>query len=83
MSDVGRQSFTDKATAAVKPDSQKTTGESWTDSAKGTFDKVASTGQPQSEKSTTQKAGDAVSGNNNNNNDSLLTKAKEAVTGSK
>ncbi|KIY72109.1 hypothetical protein CYLTODRAFT_344835 [Cylindrobasidium torrendii FP15055 ss-10] len=79
MSDTGRQSFTDKASSAIKPDSQKTTTEQLGDKLKGTGDSVASTLQPQSEKTTSQKAGDAVSGNSNHNDESLLGKAKNAV----
>lgn len=79
MSDTGRQSLTDKAGAAFKPDSQKTTTEQLGDHVKGTGDSLASTFQPQSEKSSSQKAGDAVSGNSNNNDESMLSKAKNAV----
>ncbi|KAJ7632806.1 heat shock protein 9/12-domain-containing protein [Roridomyces roridus] len=79
MSDTGRQSLTDKAGSALKPDSQKTTTEQLGDHVKGTGDSIASTFQPQSEKSTSQKAGDAVSGNSNNNDESLLAKAKNTV----
>ncbi|CAK5277349.1 unnamed protein product [Mycena citricolor] len=79
MSDTGRQSFTDKAGAALKPDSQKSTTEQLGDHLKGTGDSLGSTLQPQSEKSTAQKAGDALSGNQNNNNESLMNKAKNAM----
>ncbi|KAJ7724454.1 heat shock protein 9/12-domain-containing protein [Mycena maculata] len=79
MADTGRQSLTDKAGAAIKPDSQKTTTEHVGDSLKGTVDSVASTFQPTSEKSTTQKAGDTLSSNSNQNDESVLTKAKNAV----
>ncbi|KAJ7343305.1 heat shock protein 9/12-domain-containing protein [Mycena albidolilacea] len=79
MSDTGRESFTDKAGAALKPDSQKSTTEQVGDHVKGTGDSIASTLQPQSEKSTSQKAGDTFSGNSNNNDESLLNKAKDAV----
>ncbi|KAJ7709706.1 heat shock protein 9/12-domain-containing protein [Mycena rosella] len=79
MADTGRQSLTDKAGAAIKPDSQKTTTEQAGDSIKGTADSVASTFQPNSDKSATQKAGDSVSSNSNHNDESLLTKAKDAV----
>ncbi|KAF7338137.1 hypothetical protein MVEN_02038500 [Mycena venus] len=79
MSDTGRQSFTDKAGAAMKPDSQKSTTEQLGDHFKGTGDSIASTFQPQSEKSTSQKAGDTLSSNSNNNDDSLLAKAKNVV----
>ncbi|KAJ7342702.1 heat shock protein 9/12-domain-containing protein [Mycena albidolilacea] len=78
MSDTGRQSFTDKAGAALKPDSQKSTTEQLGDHFKGTGDNIASTLQPQSDKSAGQKAGDTFSLNSNHNDDSLLTKAKNA-----
>ncbi|KAL1408459.1 hypothetical protein Q8F55_005271 [Vanrija albida] len=68
MADAGRQSLTDKAGAALKPDSQKTYLEQAGDAIKGAADSVASAVQPQQEKSTTQKIGDAVSGDNTNRN---------------
>jgi hypothetical protein len=49
------------------------------DHFKGAGDSVASTFQPQSDKSATQKAGDTFSSNSNNNDESLLNKAKNAV----
>ncbi|KAJ6597083.1 heat shock protein 9/12-domain-containing protein [Mycena vulgaris] len=79
MSDTGRQSLTDKAGAALKPDSQKSTTEHVGDKFKGTTDSVASTLQPNSEKTTSQKAGDTLSSNSNETDESLLTKAKNAV----
>ncbi|KAG6918278.1 hypothetical protein DXG01_015370 [Tephrocybe rancida] len=79
MSDNNRQSFTDKAGAAMKPDSQKGTLEKAGDSIKGNMDSLASSAQPNSQKSGTQKAGDAVSGNSNQNDESMLNKAKNAV----
>ncbi|KAJ7047001.1 heat shock protein 9/12-domain-containing protein [Mycena alexandri] len=79
MSDTGRQSMTDKAGAALKPDSQKSTTEQMGDHFKGTGDSIASTFQPQSDKSGTQKVGDTFSSNSNNNDQSLLDKAKNAV----
>ncbi|KDR73494.1 hypothetical protein GALMADRAFT_251203 [Galerina marginata CBS 339.88] len=79
MSDTGRQSFTDKAGSAMKPDSQKGTLEQAGDYVKGTTDSMASSVQPNSQKSGSQRAGDAVSGNSNENSDSLLNKAKNAV----
>jgi len=81
MSDNARQDFSDKAGAALKPDSQKTTTEKISDTVKGHADSVGSTLQPQGEKSNTQKAGDALSGNKNDNQDSLLDKAKNALGG--
>ncbi|KAJ7794393.1 heat shock protein 9/12-domain-containing protein [Mycena olivaceomarginata] len=80
MSDTGRQSFTDKAGAALKPDSQKSTTEQLGDHLKGTGDSVASTFQPQSDKSAGQKVRRQRSPRTrNHNDDSLLTKAKNAV----
>ncbi|KAJ2913221.1 hypothetical protein MD484_g7194, partial [Candolleomyces efflorescens] len=79
MSDTGRQSFTDKAGSAMKPDSQKGLFEQAGDHIKGTTDSMASTLQPQGEKSTTQKMGDTFSSNSNENQDSLLDKTKNAM----
>jgi len=79
MSDTGRQSLTDKAGAAMKPDSQKTTTEHMGDKLKGTSDSLMSSMQPNSEKSTTQQAGDAVSSNSNETQPSMMQKAKNAV----
>ncbi|KAL0946684.1 hypothetical protein HGRIS_012871 [Hohenbuehelia grisea] len=79
MSDAGRQSFTDKAGAAIKPDSQKTTTEHIGDAVKGTMDSAASTLQPNSEKSGSQQLGDSVSSNQNENSQSLLDQAKNAM----
>ncbi|ODN73697.1 hypothetical protein L202_07242 [Cryptococcus amylolentus CBS 6039] len=66
MSDAGRQSLTDKATSAVKPDSEKSYVEQASDFVSGKLDAVASAVQPQEEKTTTQKVGDAISGDNKN-----------------
>ncbi|KAI0314113.1 heat shock protein 9/12-domain-containing protein [Amylostereum chailletii] len=79
MSEAGRQSFTDKAGAALKPDSQKTTTEHIGDKFKGSADSAASTVQPESQKSTSQKAGDTISGNKNDNDDSIIDKTKNAL----
>ncbi|KAF6763990.1 heat shock protein 9/12-domain-containing protein [Ephemerocybe angulata] len=79
MSDVGRQSFTDKAGSAMKPDSQKGMFEQAGDAIKGTTDSMASTVQPNSQKSNTQKMGDTMSGNSNQNSESMMDKAKNAV----
>jgi hypothetical protein len=46
MSDTGRQSFTDKASSAMKPDSQKGTFEQASDKIKGTMDSAAGSMQP-------------------------------------
>ncbi|KAF8844290.1 hypothetical protein BDN67DRAFT_922103 [Paxillus ammoniavirescens] len=79
MSDTGRQSLTDKATSAAKPESQKSFTEKVGDTTKGATDSVASTLQPEGEKSSTQKATDTVSGNSNENQESLVDKAKSAL----
>ncbi|KAF8643834.1 hypothetical protein AX16_008851 [Volvariella volvacea WC 439] len=79
MSDTGRQSFTDKATSELKPDSQKSTMEQAGDYVKGKADSLASTMQPSSEKSTGQKVADNISGNSNENQESLMGKAKNAM----
>ncbi|CAE6478014.1 unnamed protein product [Rhizoctonia solani] len=79
MSEAGRQSFTDKAGAALKPDSQKTTTEQIGDTIKGNLDSAASTVQPNETKSDSQKLGDTLSGNSNENKDSLFQQAKNAV----
>ncbi|KAJ7273322.1 heat shock protein 9/12-domain-containing protein [Mycena rebaudengoi] len=79
MSETGRQDFTDKAAAALKPDSQKTGTEKMGDSLKGTADSVASTFEPNSHKSASQRVGDNVSSNSNENDESMLAKAKNAV----
>ncbi|EJD35303.1 hypothetical protein AURDEDRAFT_75451 [Auricularia subglabra TFB-10046 SS5] len=73
MSDIGRQSFTDKVGAAVKPDSQKTTTEHLGDKFHG---------KPQGEKSFGQKVGDTFTGGSStgaNNNASVMDKAKSAM----
>ncbi|TFK89077.1 hypothetical protein K466DRAFT_519605 [Polyporus arcularius HHB13444] len=80
MSDAGRQSFTDKATAALKPDSEKSTTEHFGDKLKGNADSAASSMEPQSQKSSGQKIGDAFSSNSNASTEpSLAQKAKNAV----
>ncbi|EIW84058.1 hypothetical protein CONPUDRAFT_119624 [Coniophora puteana RWD-64-598 SS2] len=79
MTDFGRQSATDKAGSALKPDSQKSTTEQLGDKIKSTGDSAASTAQPESEKSYAQQATDALSGNSNENSGSMLDKAKDAV----
>ncbi|EJD35291.1 hypothetical protein AURDEDRAFT_75423 [Auricularia subglabra TFB-10046 SS5] len=82
MSDAGRQSLTDKATAALKPDSEKTTTEHLGDKISGKADNAAGTLQPQGEKSYTQKVGDTFSGGHDattNNNSSIVDKAKSAL----
>ncbi|WWD00257.1 hypothetical protein V866_007166 [Kwoniella sp. B9012] len=66
MSDVGRESLTDKVTSAAKPDSEKSYVEQATDFVKGKLDAAASVAQPQEEKTTTQKVGDALTGDNRN-----------------
>ncbi|THH12463.1 hypothetical protein EW146_g7674 [Bondarzewia mesenterica] len=79
MSDAGRQSVTDKAQSALKPDSQKSMTEQAGDKAKGAYDDIASTLQPQDQKSGSQKVSDTFSSNSNDNQDSLMDKAKNAM----
>nr|BAN58300.1 heat shock protein 9 [Grifola frondosa]BAN58301.1 heat shock protein 9 [Grifola frondosa] len=79
MADAGRQSFTDKMSSSMKPDTQKSMTESMGDKMKGMGDSVASTLQPESQKSTTQQVGDSMSGNSNENQDSMMNKMKNAV----
>ncbi|EKM54539.1 uncharacterized protein PHACADRAFT_123712 [Phanerochaete carnosa HHB-10118-sp] len=74
MSDNFRESFTDKAGAAIKPDSEKSTTEHLGDKLKGNADSAASTVQPASQKSTTQQVGDAVSGNSNEGTQVMCTR---------
>ncbi|OCF30902.1 hypothetical protein I317_01598 [Kwoniella heveanensis CBS 569] len=83
MSDTGRQSLTDKAGAALKPDSEKSYLEQGTDALKGKADSAASSGQPESQKSYTQQIGDAVSGNSNENQESIGDKISNALGGNK
>ncbi|KAI0028189.1 heat shock protein 9/12-domain-containing protein [Vararia minispora EC-137] len=78
MSDTNRQSLTEKASAALKPDSEKSTTEHLGDKFSGKMDSAASSLQPESQKSTTQQIGDTLSGNSNENQDSLMDKAKNA-----
>ncbi|PVF96973.1 hypothetical protein CPB86DRAFT_786458 [Serendipita vermifera] len=81
MSQPGRQDFSDKVHNAAKPDSQKGFGEHIGDMVSGKTDSAMSTLQPQGDKSTTQKMGDAFSGQQNHNpgERSLVDKAKDAV----
>lgn len=67
----------------MKPDSQKTTTESISDSASGAYDKVAGAVQPEGQKSTSQKASDTLSGNTTDDaskqGKSYLESAKDTV----
>ncbi|OSX66168.1 hypothetical protein POSPLADRAFT_1131480 [Postia placenta MAD-698-R-SB12] len=72
MSDTGRQSLTDKAGAALKPDSEKSTMEHLGDKLKGKSDSAASSVQPQNEKSYTQQIGDAFSSNSNDSTEVIV-----------
>jgi hypothetical protein len=56
------QDFSDKVHNAAKPDSQKNFTEHVGDMVTGKADSAGSTLQPQQDKSTGQKVGDAVSG---------------------
>ncbi|KAJ3895390.1 heat shock protein 9/12 [Lentinula edodes] len=65
MSDNARESLVEKTKAKVVPDSQKSGTKQAEQTAKGKADSAASTAQPESEKSTTQKIGDKLSNNSN------------------
>nr|POE79734.1 12 kda heat shock protein [Quercus suber] len=83
MSDSFRQSNTDKLSSSIKPDSQKSTLESVSDSAKSTGDSIAGTLQPESEKSTSQKASDSITGGSKDagkQGDSMLNQASEGLS---
>lgn len=62
MSDFGRQSIGDKVSAAVKPDSEKSTPEHVKDAIAGKVDNAAGHGTSQNDKSVLQQASDAVFG---------------------
>ncbi|ODQ76933.1 hypothetical protein BABINDRAFT_42567 [Babjeviella inositovora NRRL Y-12698] len=62
MSQAGRQDFTDKVSAAVKPDSQKGIFEKAKDTIVGTADNAAGKAQPEEDKTAAQKVGDTVFG---------------------
>jgi hypothetical protein len=79
---LSRQSTTDKAASAMKPDSQKSATEKAGDSIKSTADNIAGSAQPSGEKGVGQKATDAVSGTNNDaskQGQSVLDSASETV----
>jgi len=82
MSDALRQSTTDKAASAIKPDSQKSATEKAGDSIKSTADNIAGSAQPSGEKGAGQKASDAVSGTNNDaskQGQSVIDQASETL----
>lgn len=62
MSDLGRQSVTDKAQAALKPDSEKSTPEHLKDKVVGSVDNAAGKGTSENDKSFVQSASDAIFG---------------------
>ncbi|KAH0267388.1 hypothetical protein KCU91_g10131, partial [Aureobasidium melanogenum] len=72
MSDQGRESFTDKVSKAVMPDSQKSGMDKTKDKASGGMDSVAGSMQPDSMKSDSQKAGDKSS--------SMYEQTKDAIS---
>ncbi|KAF8608902.1 hypothetical protein BDV93DRAFT_551703 [Ceratobasidium sp. AG-I] len=61
MSDLARESFTDKAAAAVIPDSQQSNSTVASNTVKGKADEVAGS-LPGGTKSDSQKAGDTLTG---------------------
>ncbi|KZT59211.1 heat shock protein 9/12 [Calocera cornea HHB12733] len=62
MSDTGRESITDKVSAAVKPDSQKTTTEHFGDAITGKADNAAGKVEGENNKSTLQSISDTLTG---------------------
>jgi len=60
MSDTGRKDFTEQVSDKITPDSQKSFTEKASENVSGTYDKAASSLQPESEKSTTQELGDST-----------------------
>ncbi|KXT00285.1 hypothetical protein AC578_1219 [Pseudocercospora eumusae] len=78
---ISRQSTTDKAESTLKPNSQKSTLESATDSAKGTGDSIAGSLQPKADKSATQKATDSVSSGSGHASNTASDYAKSAQDG--
>ncbi|ODV59364.1 lipid-binding protein HSP12 ASCRUDRAFT_77108, partial [Ascoidea rubescens DSM 1968] len=60
MSDFGRKNFTQKASEAVKPNSEKTYAEQTKEKATGLADSIGKTVQPESQKSYGQKASDTL-----------------------
>ncbi|KAE8222476.1 hypothetical protein CF319_g4334 [Tilletia indica] len=75
MSDAGRRDLTSQIGSNVKPDSQK----SFVEQGKEKLDSLASSAQPESQKSTTQKIGDSVSGNSNENQTSIVDSVKDTL----
>lgn len=60
MSDAGRKSFTDKASEAIKPDSQKTLFEKGKETVTDTLDSFAAKNVPDNQKSFGQSVADNV-----------------------
>ncbi|KIM69763.1 hypothetical protein SCLCIDRAFT_725397 [Scleroderma citrinum Foug A] len=82
MTDTGRQSAYDKAQAALKPDSQKSSTEQMKDRAKELYESAAAKMQPESEKSNFQKTVDASSGNTSERMEPFSDQKKNALGGS-
>lgn len=62
MSDLGRQNLGDKAAAALKPDSEKSTLEHAKDTLVGKADNAAGSATKEEDKTLLQKASDTVFG---------------------
>lgn len=60
MSDLGRKSFTDKASEKLTPDSQKSGLEKAKESVTGGIDKAAAAITPDDQKSASQSVGDKI-----------------------
>lgn len=61
MSDVGRKDLSDKATEALKPDSEKSYAEQAKEKITDTYDDAAAAAQPDSQKSWGQTISDSIS----------------------
>ncbi|KAI4762713.1 hypothetical protein E4T52_05238 [Aureobasidium sp. EXF-3400] len=72
MSDQARESFTDKASKAMQPDSSKSNTQKTKDKASGGMDSALGSMQPDSMKSDSQKAGDK--------GQSMFQQAKDTVS---
>ncbi|KZO95588.1 heat shock protein 9/12 [Calocera viscosa TUFC12733] len=62
MSDTGREPISDKVSAAVKPDSEKSTTEHFGDMLSGKADNAAGSAEGDKNKSTLQSVSDKVFG---------------------
>ncbi|KAH8430688.1 heat shock 9/12 family protein [Aspergillus melleus] len=66
MSDTGRKDFSTKAQEKLTPESQKSTADKISETFTDTSDRIFGAGQPNQDKSTTQRAFDSVRGESDN-----------------